>query len=274
MQSNCQKLKLPFEVLIQGPSGNRFVRSLLAADTDAHALLEDLDAIDRRSRSTISIYKPEDQVAESTDEFYKQIDQEPEQREHEILSAKTEDESSNSAYSQATDAKSARKPSHAVFATLSEDTTSPSKRQAIFDFDLGSDTFYRSGDMIKRDADTIVGDALGGEAVGSPLNVDAALEPVVGAPHAAHNYEAKVAPLRTAALLEDLRKRSLLRRAEIQKALAFNDATLGAPLKRLEEVRNRIAAGTLLQDAAARSNARLDAIRLKLPLVSLANYGE
>lgn len=59
MQSNCQKLKLPFEVLIQGPSGNRFVRALLLSENDS-SMRSESDVGVRKARSTISIYKPEE----------------------------------------------------------------------------------------------------------------------------------------------------------------------------------------------------------------------
>lgn len=55
MQNNCEKFNLPFEVLIQGPSGNRFVRSLMSADESASKLEEPTDS---KVRSSISIYQP------------------------------------------------------------------------------------------------------------------------------------------------------------------------------------------------------------------------
>lgn len=61
MKNNCEKLKLPFEVLIQGPSGNRFVRNLMYADPNNQQEFcpkNDLETIKRKTRSTLSIYKP------------------------------------------------------------------------------------------------------------------------------------------------------------------------------------------------------------------------
>lgn len=63
MQSNCQKMKLPFEVLIQGPSGNRFIRSLIHADPNYENLFEAAPE-ERKTRSTISIYRPAEDEAE------------------------------------------------------------------------------------------------------------------------------------------------------------------------------------------------------------------
>lgn len=60
MQSNCEKLKLPFEVLIQGPSENRVVRSLIESDAEEKEIcLKEQKEPDHATRSTISIYKPE-----------------------------------------------------------------------------------------------------------------------------------------------------------------------------------------------------------------------
>lgn len=50
MHSNCQKLKLPFEVLIQGPNGNRFVRKLVP---EAETLMAvEQEPLVRRARSS------------------------------------------------------------------------------------------------------------------------------------------------------------------------------------------------------------------------------
>lgn len=54
MQNNCQKSNTPFEVLIQGPTGSRFVRSLLTDDSVA------AKEIDPKNRSTVSIFKPDE----------------------------------------------------------------------------------------------------------------------------------------------------------------------------------------------------------------------
>lgn len=60
MQNNCQKLKLPFEVLIQGPSGNRFIRDMISADPVYEGMYNSEKDVDRKTRSTISIYRPEE----------------------------------------------------------------------------------------------------------------------------------------------------------------------------------------------------------------------
>lgn len=57
MQDNCEKLKLPFEVLIQGSKKSRLVRSLMYADPNVNMEICP-NANLRPERSTISIYKP------------------------------------------------------------------------------------------------------------------------------------------------------------------------------------------------------------------------
>ncbi|XP_037044706.1 uncharacterized protein LOC119080446 [Bradysia coprophila] len=57
MKSNCKKLELPFEVLIQGPNANRMVRSLLYANPDEEVCVQSSES-NQKKRSTISIYKP------------------------------------------------------------------------------------------------------------------------------------------------------------------------------------------------------------------------
>lgn len=60
MKSNCKKLELPFEVLIQGPNVNRMVRSLLYTDTAEDTCEScELPESNQKKRSTISIYKPD-----------------------------------------------------------------------------------------------------------------------------------------------------------------------------------------------------------------------
>lgn len=54
MQNKCENSGAPFEVLVQGPSGNRFVRSLVLADGSEAELQE----IDPKHVSTFSIYQP------------------------------------------------------------------------------------------------------------------------------------------------------------------------------------------------------------------------
>ncbi|XP_055313840.1 uncharacterized protein LOC129575047 [Sitodiplosis mosellana] len=54
MQKKCEKLHVPYEVLIQGPAGSRFVRSLLTEDSIA------LKATNPKKRSSVSIFKPDE----------------------------------------------------------------------------------------------------------------------------------------------------------------------------------------------------------------------
>ncbi|KAJ6641810.1 hypothetical protein Bhyg_06753 [Pseudolycoriella hygida] len=65
MKSNCKKLDLPFEVLIQGPNVNRMVRSLLYADPNEESCQS--SESNHKRRSTISIYKPH--AIQQQDEF-------------------------------------------------------------------------------------------------------------------------------------------------------------------------------------------------------------
>lgn len=62
MQDNCEKLKLPFEVLIQGSNKNEIVRNLMYTDPNDinrnDVCTADLAINARKQRSTISIYKP------------------------------------------------------------------------------------------------------------------------------------------------------------------------------------------------------------------------
>lgn len=66
MKSNCKKLNLPFEVLIQGPNVNRMVRSLLYAHPSEDVCIQKSES-NPKKRSTISIYKPD--VIEQQDEI-------------------------------------------------------------------------------------------------------------------------------------------------------------------------------------------------------------
>lgn len=93
MQSNCEKLNLPFEVLIQGPSQNRVVRSLIEAEAkdkeiclkeeeeekEDNSVNKEIAADDDDTRSTISIYKPNVneqhiKVLQSPEEHFQEID--------------------------------------------------------------------------------------------------------------------------------------------------------------------------------------------------------
>lgn len=53
MHDNCAKSQAPFEVLIQGPVGSRFVRSLLPMESFN-------ESSDPKKRSTISIFHPDE----------------------------------------------------------------------------------------------------------------------------------------------------------------------------------------------------------------------
>lgn len=57
MQENCEKLKLPFEVLLQGSNKNRLVRSLMYATPNVNTDICPNENV-RNERNTISIYKP------------------------------------------------------------------------------------------------------------------------------------------------------------------------------------------------------------------------
>lgn len=61
MQETCERLKMPFEVLIQGNTGNRLVRSLFAdpqAELDDDGVCISKESQNRLQRNTFSIYKP------------------------------------------------------------------------------------------------------------------------------------------------------------------------------------------------------------------------
>lgn len=54
VQNKCENSNAPFEVLVQGPNANRFVRSLALADGSDAALKTN----DPKHVSTFSIYQP------------------------------------------------------------------------------------------------------------------------------------------------------------------------------------------------------------------------
>lgn len=59
MQDRCESERMPFEVLIQGSTGNRLVRSLFAdAAADEAGVCIVKDPAMRKKRNTFSIYKP------------------------------------------------------------------------------------------------------------------------------------------------------------------------------------------------------------------------
>lgn len=54
VQNKAENSEAPFEVLVQGPSSNRYVRSLVLADGSE----AELEEIDPKHVSTFSIYQP------------------------------------------------------------------------------------------------------------------------------------------------------------------------------------------------------------------------
>lgn len=54
MQNKAENSEAPFEVLVQGPNSNRFVRSLVLADGSE----AELEEIDPKHVATFSIYQP------------------------------------------------------------------------------------------------------------------------------------------------------------------------------------------------------------------------
>lgn len=70
MKDTCERLKFPFEVLIQGSNGNRLVRSLFAdpnADLENDAVCVAKDPQSRPKRNTVSIYKPQIESGSTSD---------------------------------------------------------------------------------------------------------------------------------------------------------------------------------------------------------------
>lgn len=75
MHSNCQKLKLPFEVLIQGPNGNRFIRKLVP-EAETVMAVEQAPLVRRARSSPVKTQKakapvettPNTATSESTNE--------------------------------------------------------------------------------------------------------------------------------------------------------------------------------------------------------------
>lgn len=94
MQNNCEKFNLPFEVLIQGPSGNRFVRSLLAAEENINK--STAEPVDPKARSTIIVYQPNENAERNADSKPETIPEEPiaEKQDVDVITseAKTTDE--------------------------------------------------------------------------------------------------------------------------------------------------------------------------------------
>lgn len=181
MQSNCQKLKLPFEVLIQGPSGNRFVRSLLSYDPQHMSHDDDMPAEDdeqRKTRSTISIYRPEEELDETVQNLEAESDldsvqasKEPAsdmvtmahqtqsdvkqtntQASHEQLILTLDDDIGSEAQSANEEDTAANHKNHSNSEDDAEMKSAGNKRQAVFDIDVAMDGLYEESDLIKRQA--------------------------------------------------------------------------------------------------------------------------
>lgn len=55
VQNRCEKSGAPYQVLVQGPNSNRFVRSLVLAEINSNG---ELETVDPEQVSTFSIYQP------------------------------------------------------------------------------------------------------------------------------------------------------------------------------------------------------------------------
>lgn len=185
MQSNCQKMKLPFEVLIQGPSGNRFIRSLIHADPNYENIFE-TEPEARKTRSTISIYRPaEDEVEQHVQNLEPAVQNiEPEQTNEQLaeddqivtmvhqpqaepLTAASDDaehvqQPQAEPLTAASDAaEGSLTPIEALDDELSLDDISEepksagSKREAVYDIDqdVGVDTLVEESALQKRDTE-------------------------------------------------------------------------------------------------------------------------
>lgn len=78
IQETCERMKMPFEVLIQGNSGNRLVRSLFAdpqaaAENDGVCIAKDPQS--RLKRNTVSIYKPKSSVGYDSSDNLQDVQQ-------------------------------------------------------------------------------------------------------------------------------------------------------------------------------------------------------
>lgn len=76
MQETCERLKMPFEVLIQGNTGNRLVRSLFAdpKNTEDDAVCLAKDPQSRLKRNTVSIYKPKSSASNDRIDNLKEVE--------------------------------------------------------------------------------------------------------------------------------------------------------------------------------------------------------
>ncbi|XP_031622310.1 RNA polymerase-associated protein LEO1-like [Contarinia nasturtii] len=124
MQANCEEANIPFQVLIQGQSGSRFVRSLLSEDSVARK------ATDPKKRSTITIFSPKEEEESVAVETVEAIAESPE------AESKAADES------QQTEDKSADDESSSKSRDADEDKKL-NKREA--DSDSDSDSADESG---------------------------------------------------------------------------------------------------------------------------------
>lgn len=250
MQSNCQKMKLPFEVLIQGPSGNRFVRSLLAAETETKTLIPITD-VDQRSRSTISIYKP----AESRMGF--EIVTPAQQQEMESKTMKPTKFDVLLTSNRLFDPESPRKMMESVIATLSNlRSKQPQKREANFDVDMALDSLYKESEVIKRNADEVA-TGMDDTMVGSVLeeSVGASIDSVAApAPHVASTSPVVGTAAKSGGLFGGLRSRTREPRVGKAPTLAKAPKIAKAPTVAKAPIVGgpKIAAGALAARIAAR----------------------
>lgn len=76
MQRTCERLRMPFEVLIQGNNGNRLARSLFADPKGAienEGVCVAKEPQSRSKRNTISIYKPKANYGYDSSEKLKEV---------------------------------------------------------------------------------------------------------------------------------------------------------------------------------------------------------
>lgn len=181
MQKNCEKLKLPFEVLIQGPSGDRFIRSLINADPVYESILEAEPQEERKTRSTITIYRPEKEAEEETLQLESEVatggDASPAESDdivtmvHQPQAEALKTESLDDLLLDADERELT------LDGDVEETESQGTKREAIFkgdsdvaDFaDIATDTLVEESALNKRQADGDGGDADGGDgADGAP----------------------------------------------------------------------------------------------------------
>lgn len=198
MQKNCQKLKLPFEVLIQGPTGNRFIRSLIHADPLYESILDVEPIEQRKTRSTITIYRPENEAEGEQVQEVQQIESDAADTDGNADLEATDDIVTMTHQMQDEPLKSEAAEGLPLQAdedelTLDEDETETKrtgagKREALFDEDAAFDSLIEESVLNKREADeTVAAAPEAAEAepeadVGSPINVIVQPAPLFPAP--------------------------------------------------------------------------------------------